>query len=213
MSNFAFGTYRISDLNPQHIEALREAIASGICMIDTSSNYMDGGAERAIAAAFRGLDPYKKDEIEIVSKYGYLQGTNLLNYKNKLLKIKNEQDLSNFVAELNADQLVNIVGKGRMYLYPLTTGAKIPAQMRGSILLRSLSEFLRVHAITGNVNPMDLATLKSTIDKLSTVPTMKGLFVYSPAFLEMLLTPTSYIAGDAKNITTYYQNLLRQRLS
>jgi hypothetical protein len=131
----------------------------------------------------------------------------------RLPKIKNEQDLSNFVAELNADQLVNIVGKGRMYLYPLTTGAKIPAQMRGSILLRSLSEFLRVHAITGNVNPMDLATLKSTIDKLSTVPTMKGLFVYSPAFLEMLLTPTSYIAGDVKNITTYYQNLLKQRLS
>ena len=131
----------------------------------------------------------------------------------KLPKIKNEQDLSNFVAELTPDQLVNIVGKGRMYLYPLTTGAKIPAQMRGSILLRSLSEFLRVHAITGNVNPMDLVTLKSTINKLSTIPTMKGLFVYSPAFLEMLLTPTSYIAGDAKNITTYYQNLLKQRLS
>jgi hypothetical protein len=140
-------------------------------------------------------------------------GVVINNVTYKLPKIKNEQDLSNFVAELNADQLVNIVGKGRMYLYPLTTGAKIPAQMRGSILLRSLSEFLRVHAITGNVNPMDLATLKSTIDKLSTVPTMKGLFVYSPAFLEMLLTPTSYIAGDAKNITTYYQNLLRQRLS
>jgi hypothetical protein len=131
----------------------------------------------------------------------------------KLPKIKNEQDLTNFVAELNADQLVNIVGKGRMYLYPLTTGARIPAQMRGSILLRSLSEFLRVHAITGNVNPMDLVTLKSTIDKLSTVPAMKGLFIYSPSFLEMLLTPTSYIAGDAKNITTYYQNLLKQRLS
>ncbi|MDX9757297.1 MAG: aldo/keto reductase, partial [Sulfurimonas sp.] len=99
MSNFAFGTYRISDLNPQHIEALREAIASGISMIDTSSNYMDGGAERAIAAAFRRLDPYKKDEIEIVSKYGYLQGTNLLNYKNKLLKIKNEQDVVKYSPE------------------------------------------------------------------------------------------------------------------
>ncbi len=99
MSNFAFGTYRISDLNPQHIEALREAIASGITMIDTSSNYMDGGAERAIATAFRGLDSYKKDEIEIVSKYGYLQGTNLLNYKNKLLKIKNEQDVVKYSPE------------------------------------------------------------------------------------------------------------------
>jgi hypothetical protein len=85
--------------------------------------------------------------------------------------------------------------------------------MRGSILLRSLPEFLRVHAITGNVNPMDLVTLKSTIDRLSTVSSMKGLFLYSSAFLEKLLNPTTPIAGDSKNITTYYQNLLRQRLS
>ncbi len=76
MSNFAFGTYRISDLNPQHIEALKEAIESGITMIDTSSNYMDGGAERAIALAFNQYDD-KKDSIEIVSKFGYIQGSNL----------------------------------------------------------------------------------------------------------------------------------------
>ena len=30
MSNFAFGTYRISDLNPQHIEALKEAYKEAI---------------------------------------------------------------------------------------------------------------------------------------------------------------------------------------
>ncbi|MDA7816922.1 aldo/keto reductase [Sulfurimonas sp.] len=81
MSNFAFGTYRISDLNPQHIEALKEAIDSGITMIDTSSNYMDGGAERAIALAFREFDDDKRDSVEIVSKFGYIQGSNLLDYK------------------------------------------------------------------------------------------------------------------------------------
>ncbi|MCK4737421.1 MAG: aldo/keto reductase, partial [Sulfurimonas sp.] len=81
MSNFAFGTYRISDLNPQHIEALKVAIDSGITMIDTSSNYMDGGAERAIALAFREFDEDKRDQVEIVSKYGYIQGSNLLDYK------------------------------------------------------------------------------------------------------------------------------------
>ena len=81
MSNFAFGTYRISDLNPQHIEALKEAIDSGISMIDTSSNYMDGGAERAIALAFREFDDDKRDQVEIVSKFGYIQGSNLLDYK------------------------------------------------------------------------------------------------------------------------------------
>ena len=76
MSNFAFGTYRISDLNPQHIEALKEAIDSDITMIDTSSNYMDGGAERAIALAFREYED-KINEVEIVSKFGYIQGSNM----------------------------------------------------------------------------------------------------------------------------------------
>ena len=77
MSNFAFGTYRISDLNPLHIDALRFAIESGITMIDTSSNYMDGGAEKAIALAFQEFDDDIKDRVEIVSKFGYIQNTNL----------------------------------------------------------------------------------------------------------------------------------------
>lgn len=77
MSNFAFGTYRITEQNPQHIQALREAIDSGITMIDTSSNYMDGAAERAIALAFRSFDDDVKQNVEIVSKYGYIQGSNM----------------------------------------------------------------------------------------------------------------------------------------
>jgi len=80
MSNFAFGTYRITDLNPQHVESLKEAIASGITMIDTSSNYMDGGAERAIALAFREYED-KVSDVEIVSKYGYIQGSNMESHK------------------------------------------------------------------------------------------------------------------------------------
>jgi len=86
MSNFAFGTYRISDYNPQHIEALKEAIDSGITMIDTSSNYMDGGAERAIALAFKEFltengDEDARENVEIVSKVGYIQGANLQQHK------------------------------------------------------------------------------------------------------------------------------------
>ncbi|NPA59946.1 MAG: aldo/keto reductase [Epsilonproteobacteria bacterium] len=68
MSNFAFGTYRISDLNPQHIQALKDAMASGIKMIDTSHNYMDGGAEKAIGIALQEISQDRK-EIEILSKY------------------------------------------------------------------------------------------------------------------------------------------------
>ena len=81
MSNFAFGTYRISDLNPQHIESLKEAISSGIKMIDTSSNYMDGGAERAIALALKDFSEEEKKSVEIVSKFGYIQNTNMKRHK------------------------------------------------------------------------------------------------------------------------------------
>ena len=81
MSNFAFGTYRISDLNPQHIAALKEAIANGVTMIDTSSNYMDGGAERAIALAMRAFPEDVRERVEIVSKFGYIQNSNMAIHK------------------------------------------------------------------------------------------------------------------------------------
>lgn len=83
MSNFAFGTYRITDKNPQHIQALIEAIESGIKLIDTSTNYMDGGAEKAIAKALRSFDDEKRASVEIVSKFGYIQGTTLARHKDE----------------------------------------------------------------------------------------------------------------------------------
>ena len=69
MSNFAFGTNRISEHNPQHVSALKEAINSGIQLIDTSSNYMDGASERAITLALNEYDEDFINEIEILSKY------------------------------------------------------------------------------------------------------------------------------------------------
>jgi len=77
MSNFAFGTYRITNENPQHIQAIIEAVKSGVKLIDTSSNYMDGAAEKAIATALNTFDEDTRQEVEIVSKFGYIQGTNL----------------------------------------------------------------------------------------------------------------------------------------
>ncbi len=81
MSNFAFGTYRITEHNPQHLAALKEAIESGIKLIDTSSNYMDGSAERAIALVFRDYDEDVRENIEIVTKFGYIQNTNMKIHK------------------------------------------------------------------------------------------------------------------------------------
>jgi aryl-alcohol dehydrogenase-like predicted oxidoreductase len=83
MSTFAFGTYRVSDENLLHIEALKEAIASGVRLIDTSTNYSDGGAERAIAKVMGFFEDEIRDEIKIVSKFGYIQGSKLLAHKEK----------------------------------------------------------------------------------------------------------------------------------
>lgn len=77
MAEIGFGTYRVSDDNPEHIEALRMAVASGVRVIDTSANYMDGGAERAVAKALRFMEDDARELVEIVSKFGYIQGSTL----------------------------------------------------------------------------------------------------------------------------------------
>lgn len=81
MATFGFGTYRISEHNPQHIEALREAIESGIKLIDTSTNYMDGESQRAIAKAIKLLSDEEVSGLFIVSKVGYIQGSLLARHK------------------------------------------------------------------------------------------------------------------------------------
>ncbi len=71
-TEFGFGTYRIVDQNPEHLQSLKLAIESGIKVIDTSTNYMNGAAERAIAKALRMTDA--NYDVEIISKFGYIQG-------------------------------------------------------------------------------------------------------------------------------------------
>jgi len=73
MSNFAFGTYKVSDYNPQHIQALKDAIKSGISMIVTSSNYIDGSSEKAVALALNGFEDSVVESVEVVSKYRLTQ--------------------------------------------------------------------------------------------------------------------------------------------
>lgn len=86
MAQIGFGTYRITDLDPEHIESLRVAFENGITIVDTSSNYMAGGAERAIAKAMFELDDDKKEAIKITSKFGYIQGALLEEIKDKEYK-------------------------------------------------------------------------------------------------------------------------------
>ncbi len=75
-----FGGYRTDDVTPQHKEALVRALMAGANLIDTSSNYMDGGSERLVGTVLNELleeGDIRRDEIIVVSKLGYVQGTNL----------------------------------------------------------------------------------------------------------------------------------------
>jgi aryl-alcohol dehydrogenase-like predicted oxidoreductase len=74
-----FGGYRIDTAVSTHREALILALQSGINLIDTSSNYGDGGSEQLIGEVLNELaagDAIGRDEIIIVSKAGYIQGKN-----------------------------------------------------------------------------------------------------------------------------------------
>jgi aryl-alcohol dehydrogenase-like predicted oxidoreductase len=75
-----FGGYRINDATPVHRSALEQALAGGVNLVDTSTNYTDGGSERLVGqvlgeAIRRGR--IAREEIVVVSKVGYVQGQNM----------------------------------------------------------------------------------------------------------------------------------------
>src|SRR4051794_9136631 len=74
VSPVGFGGYRVHDHDAVQEEALKLALRSGCNLIDTSANYTDGGSERLIGRVLRELD---RSRIVVVSKAGYVQGTNL----------------------------------------------------------------------------------------------------------------------------------------
>ncbi len=90
MAQVALGTYRMSDRDPNHVAAIRMAVEAGITLIDTSTNYMDGSAERAIAQAFQTIGDEKAAQVEIVSKFGYVQGSTML-------RLQEEETFNNVV--------------------------------------------------------------------------------------------------------------------
>ena len=77
---FGFGGYRINDETPVHQSALERALAAGVNLVDTSTNYTDGGSERLVGRVLG--DAVRKgriarEEVVVVSKIGYVQGENL----------------------------------------------------------------------------------------------------------------------------------------
>jgi aryl-alcohol dehydrogenase-like predicted oxidoreductase len=79
VSTCGFGCYRIDISVEDHYKALEYAIINGINLIDTSSNYANGGSEELIGKVIsRGKKEGKlfREEIVLVTKGGYIQGEN-----------------------------------------------------------------------------------------------------------------------------------------
>ncbi len=75
-SPFGFGTYRIVSQNHEHVEALVSALQKGVRLVDTSTNYGFGDAERAVGIAL-ARSGVPKERVTIISKAGYIQGPRL----------------------------------------------------------------------------------------------------------------------------------------
>lgn len=86
VSDAGFGCYRVDKNIPEHAAAIEHALKHGINLLDTSANYADGGSEELIGSVLEKMTKEKSlelDEVIIVSKGGYLQGTNLKNAKKR----------------------------------------------------------------------------------------------------------------------------------
>ncbi len=98
-SNIGFGCYRVDDKIDEHYNALSKALTEGITLIDTSSNYSDGGSELLAGRVISDLIFEKKisrKDITIVTKAGYIQGQNY----GMALKLKEEGKLFEDVVEI-----------------------------------------------------------------------------------------------------------------
>jgi aryl-alcohol dehydrogenase-like predicted oxidoreductase len=80
VSSCGFGGYRVDYRVKEHFDSLEYAILNGVNLIDTSSNYSDGGSEVLTGNVLKKLtdaEIIKRDEEVIVTKGGYIQGKNL----------------------------------------------------------------------------------------------------------------------------------------
>lgn len=74
-----FGAYRIDQNYSPHFETLKYTLKKGINLIDTSTNYGDGGSEELIGNVITELNgkEISRNDLVIVSKAGYMQGKTL----------------------------------------------------------------------------------------------------------------------------------------
>jgi uncharacterized protein YyaL (SSP411 family)/aryl-alcohol dehydrogenase-like predicted oxidoreductase len=79
-SSLGFGGYRIVEHDADHRAALAAALQDGVNVIDTSTNYGGGSSETLVGQVLSTLvasDAIARDEIIVISKVGYVQGSDL----------------------------------------------------------------------------------------------------------------------------------------
>lgn len=80
VSPIGFGGSRILDSEVEHRRALDLALDGGVNLVDTASNYGDGGSERLVGLALAQAvqqGRVRREQIVVVGKVGYLQGREL----------------------------------------------------------------------------------------------------------------------------------------
>lgn len=80
VSRLGFGGYRVDDETAEHRAALEAALVGGVNLVDTSTNYTDGGSERLVGLVLGDLvraGRLRREAVVVVSKIGYVQGQNL----------------------------------------------------------------------------------------------------------------------------------------
>ena len=80
VTRLGFGGYRIAPGQDQQAQALTQALAAGVNLVDTSANYSDGGSEILVGRVLRELEEagsLTRDQVVVVTKAGYIQGENL----------------------------------------------------------------------------------------------------------------------------------------
>ncbi len=78
VSALGFGAYRVVEQSGEHRAALAAALEAGVNLVDTSTNYGGGSSETLVGQVLGELvasGAVARDEIVVVSKVGYLEGT------------------------------------------------------------------------------------------------------------------------------------------
>jgi aryl-alcohol dehydrogenase-like predicted oxidoreductase len=80
VSRVGFGCYRVDERSDVHRRALGDALAAGVNLVDTSTNYADGRSEALVGSVLAdafGRGSLRREDVVVVTKIGYLQGANL----------------------------------------------------------------------------------------------------------------------------------------